>query len=223
MKKGLFYTIGRIIACVSNKVLKAKVSGKNKFEMNIKTIRQRKCKVEVTGTDNTIVLHDNVELENCTIFMNGNGCYLEIGPRSVLKNTFLWIEDDGSSVKIGEKFKIEGGHIASTEGKSIKIGDNCMFSNNIEIRNGDSHVIIDIDNNERCNYAKDVVIGDNCWICANAKLLKGAIVPDWSVISNSALVVKELPEKNSVYVGCPAKLLRKGVKWEISRQKWIIR
>ena len=67
------------------------------------------------------------------------------------------------------------------------------------------------------------MIGDNCWICANAKLLKGAIVPDWSIISNSALVVKELPEKNSVYVGCPAKLLRKGVKWEKSRQKWIVR
>lgn len=223
MKKNLLHIVRRAFACIRNRALKARISRKNKFEMNIKTVRQRKCRVEVTGIDNTIVLHDNVELEKCTIFMNGNGCYLEIGPGSVLRNTMLWIEDDGSSVGIGENFKIEGGHIASTEGKTIKIGDNCMFSNNIEIRNGDSHVIIDIDSNERCNYAKDVVIGDNCWICANAKLLKGAIVPDWSVISNSALVVKELPEKNSVYVGCPAKLLRKGVKWEMSRQKWIIR
>ena len=45
---------------------------------------------------------------------------------------------------MGKDFTMEGGHIASTEGEKIVIGNDCMFSNDIEIRNGDSHTIIDI-------------------------------------------------------------------------------
>lgn len=71
--------------------------------------------------------------------IRGNNCSITISKHCILNNLELWIEDDGSIINIGEYTTIEGGHIASTEEMSISIGKDCMFSHNIEIRNGDSH------------------------------------------------------------------------------------
>ena len=103
-------------------------------------------------------------------------------------NASLYIEDDNSSIKIGRKFSMESGHIASTEGRIIAIGDDCMFSNDIEIRNGDSHAILELESRVRTNEAKDVKIGNHVWLTAHTRVLKGSYIPDDCIIGNSSIV-----------------------------------
>lgn len=116
---------------------------------------------------------------------------------------------------------MEGGHIASTESKSIIIGDDCMFSNDVEIRNGDSHPILDQETGKRTNNAALVTIGDHVWITAHVRILKGAIIPDGSIIGNSSVVSAKFKGSNSVYAGIPARLVKSNIMWERDRQNFL--
>lgn len=135
-------------------------------------------------------------------------------------NTVFYMEDDGSSITIGRDFTMEGGNISSTEGKSIIIGDDCMFSNDVEIQNDDSHPILDKETGKRTNNAALVTIGDHVWITAHVRILKGAIIPDRSIMGNSSVVSAKFKESNSVYAGIPARLVKSNIMWERDRQKF---
>lgn len=125
----------------------------------------------------------------------------------------IYIADPGSHISIGKDFTMEGGGIASTEGAGISIGDDCMFSFSLDIRNGDSHPIYSIESGQRINDAKDIVIGNHVWLCAFAKIMKGAVIPDDCIIGNSSLVSGRLDKPHSLYAGMPAKFLKTGLTW----------
>lgn len=44
----------------------------------------------------------------------------------------------------------------------VKIGDDCMFSKGIQIRNNDNHHIFDLSTGKRINKNTDVIIGNQC-------------------------------------------------------------
>ena len=66
-----------------------------------------------------------------------------------------------------------------------------MFSNNITFRNGDSHSIIDIVNEKRINYAKNIHIGNKVWIGENSYILKGAEIQNESIVATNSVVTKK--------------------------------
>lgn len=161
-------------------------------------------------------------LSHCKLFLYGKKCTFVIGGgMTKVVNTVFYMEDDGSSISIGRDFTMEGGHIASTEGKSIIIGDDCMFSNDVEIRNGDSHPILDKETGKRTNNAALVTIGDHVWITAHVRVLKGVIIHDGSIMGDSSVVSAKFRESNSVYAGIPARLVKSNIMWERDRQKFL--
>lgn len=115
---------------------------------------------------------------------------------------------------------MEGGHIAATEGESITIGNDCMFSGDIEIRNGDSHSIIEANTQKRINWAKPVIIEDHVWLTAHVRVLKGSIIPHHSIIANSCVVSKILKEPYSIYGGSPIRSLKTNIDWDRNRYKF---
>ena len=175
----------------------------------------RKAYFHIEGKNNIIELVVKARLYNCKFTFIGNNCKVIIGgDHTIVSNVHFWCQDDNSTIVIGNDFTMEGGHIATTEGKLIKIGDDCMFSNDIEIRNGDSHSIINLDDNKRINYAEDVFIGDHVWLTAHVKVLKGSFIPSNSIVGNSSVVSHKFQEENAVYVGIPCKLVKTGVDWD---------
>ncbi len=56
-------------------------------------------------------------------------------------------------------------------------------------------------------YSLPVVIGDNCWIGANATICPGVTIGENSVIGAGSVVVHDIPA-NSVAVGNPARVIR---------------
>ena len=88
-----------------------------------------------------------------------------------------------------------------------------MFSNDIEIRNGDSHSIIDKDTNKRVNYAQSVIIGNHVWLTAHTRVLKGSQIPHSCIIANSCVVSGKLENSNAIYGGIPANLLKENIDW----------
>lgn len=174
-----------------------------------------KTTFKITGNSNQIIIGKLSRLKNCHFTIIGNNCKIIIGGGStIISNTEFWCQDDNSTIIIGNDFTMEGGHIASTEGEIIKIGNDCMFSGNIEIRNGDSHSIIDINSGQRINYAKSVNIGNHVWLAAHVRVLKGAKIPNNSIIGNSSLVTSELSDEHSIYSGTPCKIIKNNINWD---------
>lgn len=89
-----------------------------------------------------------------------------------------------------------------------------MFSDDIEIRNGDSHSMIDTISNQRINQAEYVIIGDHVWLPTHVRVLKGSSIPSMSVVGNSAIVTSELSCKNGLYAGVPCRLIKENIDWD---------
>ena len=135
------------------------------------------------------------------------------GGSTIVSNTSFWLQDDNSTIIIGEDFTMEGGHIAATEGESITVGNDCMFSGDVEIRNGDSHSVLDVKTGERLNRARPITIGSHVWLTAHVRVLKGTLIPSCSIIGNSSVVTSQLEKTNALYSGIPCRLLKEDVNW----------
>jgi acetyltransferase-like isoleucine patch superfamily enzyme len=129
------------------------------------------------------------------------------------------MEDHDCLIQLGNKSTIESAQLACTEPfSSIVIGNDCMFSNEIELRTGDSHSIIDLNTQQRINYAKNIKIEDRVWIGAHSKILKGAEIKSDVIVGIGSIVLGNIPLKNnSIYSGIPAKCVKEGIIWSRAR------
>lgn len=133
-----------------------------------------------------------------------------------LKGVNIWCEDDSSTVIIGKDGLMMGNvQLASTEGKTIAIGDGVLFSDDICVRTGDSHSIIDADG-MRLNPAADVALGNHVWVGNRVIILKGASIGDNSIVGSGSVVTKQFPECVAI-AGNPAKVVRENVNWKFER------
>lgn len=173
-----------------------------------------RCRFQIDGTNNHVTVGAKARLKNCRITIIGNNNHLFIGGgHTIIRNTHFWLQGDGCKIIIGEDFTMESGHIASTEGESITIGNDCMFSNDVEIRNGDSHAIFN-NQHKRINKATPVIIGNHIWLGAHARIMKGSNIPDGCIIGNSCVVSKPLDRQNAIYAGIPAKVINENITWD---------
>lgn len=62
---------------------------------------------------------------------------------------------------------------------------------------------------EPLKMTKDLFISNNCWICWKSTVLKGAWLPDWSIVGARSLVNKDFFECLSeiIFAGSPANVL----------------
>jgi acetyltransferase-like isoleucine patch superfamily enzyme len=178
----------------------------------IKNIRYR-----IKGQNNIIIIHPETRLRNCLFYINGNNCKIEVGKHCILANTQFWIEDDLGSISIGCNTTFEEVHIAATEGNSISIGNDCMLSSNIQIRNGDSHTILDLNSQQRINKGKNITIGDHVWLGEGVKILKGAQIKSNSIIGTGSILSNLVVENNCIYAGIPAKKIKENITWKRER------
>lgn len=154
----------------------------NGFE--IKNCHYKKnLRVRFLGSNNiiTIFYSQNIDAE----FVCHNNTKVEIGKspykQCFTKPVFIWNQ---SQLLIGENVSIDGVkiYLANEPNLKVKIGNDCMISRNIIIRSNDAHTIYDIKTKKVLNYPSDINIGNHCWIGENVSILKGANIPDNSVL-----------------------------------------
>ncbi len=73
----------------------------------------------------------------------------------------------------------------------IRIGNDCMFSENVYIKPSDGHTIIDSLSKNVINYPNNIEIGDHCWIGRNVSILKGSKIPMNSVVGIGSIYTKK--------------------------------
>jgi acetyltransferase-like isoleucine patch superfamily enzyme len=173
----------------------------------------QRSKIDIHGKNNTVVISNMCRLRHCRIYICGNNNVITIAKNVSLYQAELWIENDDNEIYIGENSSISGEtQLAAIESTKIIIGDDCMFSGNIAFRTGDSHSIIDM-SGKRINASKSIRIGNHVWIGTRVIVLKGSVVGDHCIVGAGTTLSGEFDESNSIIVGNPARIVKRGCDW----------
>ncbi len=90
-----------------------------------------------------------------------------------------------------------GGHI--TLGHDVWIARGCcLITTNHDPMNPSEHL-----------DPEDVVIGDHCWLGANAVVMPGVVLGPHTVVGANAVVTKSFPDGHCVIGGVPAKVIKR--------------
>lgn len=101
------------------------------------------------------------------------------------------------------------------EGGRISVGESCLFASAIDIRNGDSHSIIDCRKRrspERLGRRGD---GEHVWLGVRVMVLTGSRTAN-STVGAGSIVAGALPE-GCIAAGMPARVVAQGVTWRGER------
>ncbi|MED3623269.1 acyltransferase [Neobacillus thermocopriae] len=130
-----------------------------------------------------------VKVGNASIRSN---CYFSSSRIEIGKNTFINSHCKFYSTEKGEGY--------------IKIGENCDIAMGTLITTM-THEIGENQKRAGDNLYLPVIVGNGCWIGANATILPGVTIGDGCIIAAGAVVTKDC-ESNGLYAGVPAKRIK---------------
>jgi len=114
-----------------------------------------------------------------------------------------------SSLEIGENTYIGELNNIRAGGGRVKIGNNCLISQNVNIivTNHLYRRDILIRDNPWCEEKNFIEIGDDVWIGCGAIILPGVVIGEGSIIAAGAVVTKDVPPY-AIVAGIPAEILK---------------
>jgi len=122
------------------------------------------------------------------------------------------LKASGSGVlKIGDKVTFNT-HSKVLCSHKICIGNNVRFGWDTTLKDGDGHPIKN-EEGEIINSPKSIIVGNNVWVGAEVTLLKGARIPNGSIVGYRSLVTKRFDEDNVIIAGSPAKIMKQNITW----------
>lgn len=170
--------------------------------------------LNVRGHGNLITVGKNVCFNGFNVNITSNNNRIEIADGCSLAGTVIMKISDGNKIIFGEGSSVGGANFICGEGRTIKIGSDCMVAWNIEFRTTDSHEIFDLSSGVRVNEAQDIFVDDHVWIAAHSVILKGSKIHRGSVVALRSVVSGDNNEENVVLAGVPAKVVRKNISWK---------
>lgn len=99
--------------------------------------------------------------------------------------------------KIGKGFYI--GHFSGIEVRNVDIGRNCSIH---------QHVKIEVSNLESNSSNNDIIIGNNVWIGAHAKIYTAIVIADGATIAAGSRVDNDI-NSAALVMGVPARIIIK--------------
>ena len=97
--------------------------------------------------------------------------------------------------------------------KEIRFGRDCLLSWDILVMDTDEHPLYNKEN-ERINPDKAIIVGNHVWIGCKCVLLKGAEVPDNTVVAAGTMLKSAFLGENQVIGGNPPAILKRDIRWE---------
>ena len=94
-------------------------------------------------------------------------------------------------------------------GNNVFIGPNCSLVTPVHpLLSRERKIIVRTDGSVFAQeYAKPIIIGDDCWLAANVTVCGGAVIGNGCVIAAGSVVTGEIPP-NSLAGGIPCKVIR---------------
>jgi len=212
---------------ISKKTTKVRIIGDNNTVSILnKTKKNPKIIVKIDGYNNQVIIDDlNQEFTGkLYIYIWGNNSSVKIGKNfSLGLNLSINLGDssardfkiDNVHCKIGENCRFEDVFIQTdNSNNTISIGDNCLFSSDVNLYNTDSHPIFDKTTGKLINCVNDMKIGNSCWLGKGCSILKGVTVPNGTIVGWKSVVSKSIDKEYCAVAGVPAKIVKENVTWD---------
>lgn len=194
-----------------------KLRGKNNCVINNGAL-MKNCRIKIVGNDNQVRIGRFCRLYDTKITIYGSGNVIDLDEYVYANKGDFYVEDTSGKICVGKHTTFAGAtHVACIEGKTIKIGERCLFSSDIIVRCGDSHSLLNIEG-IRINPSENVTIENHVWVGARAMVLKGVHLAQDSVVGTGAVVTKSCLNSNCVLAGNPAKVVKTDINWDNDRQ-----
>ena len=197
-----------------------KIKGKNNHIVLIKNGVERRvrkipgCDIYMHGDNNIVKIHEPLKKLHLSVKMYGNS-NIEIMPGTFLDRRLIVRDMVNCNVFIDSGlFTNSECLIECADGADIHIGKNCMFSNNVELRAGDGHSILN-NKGKKINDNKSIYISDHVWLGKYVMILKGVNIPENCVVGARSLVTKSFDKKGCVIAGVPAKIIKTDINWKM--------
>lgn len=94
----------------------------------------------------------------------------------------------------------------------IKFGEDVLLSWNVQILDGDGHIILYNYNTKNKTNNNIVNLENHIWVCSNCSLLKGTKIKSNCIIAANSCINKEI-EKSNVIVASNNKIVRENINW----------
>ena len=169
------------------------------------------CNIKGNGR---VIIGNNARVYDCVFHFEDGENTVSIGDCCLCKGVFFIERKGGKNlISIGSNTTIPGQcQIEASENNFVSIGDDCMFSHDIRIWAASHHSILNSDG-LRINPAKSIRVGNHCWIGHSVFILKGAVVPDGSIVGVNSLYNKVFTKSNAIYAGIPAQIIKENISW----------
>ena len=116
-------------------------------------------------------------------------------------------------LKLGEGFNMTA-ESTIVCAKEITFGDDCLVAWDVLVMDTDEHPLYNKEN-ERLNPDKPIVVGNHVWIGCKCVLLKGAEIPNNTVLAAGTLLKSAFAGEQQVIGGNPPSILKREVHWAI--------
>lgn len=177
--------------------------------------RLKKTTIKLRGSNNRLVIGENVTLTHCEIRLSGDNNLIEIGNDVRFSSGKIYlVGTSGQHIRIGADTTVEGAYLLVDEAASIDIGRDCMLSTEIIMRTGDKHSILSLESGKRINGSQDIRIADRVWIGRDVTVLKGVVLQPETVVATRSLVSGAFDEGECVVAGVPARVVKRAIRWD---------
>lgn len=129
-------------------------------------------------------------------FNIGKGCRIDIGEHAL--------------VQLGSGYLNPNTRLVIMHG--LRIGQACAISWDCQFLDEDFHTLSQVDRPAATRDAR-IEVGDRVWIGSQVTVLKGARLPNGSVVGAGSVVRSRFTEENTLIAGNPAQVVRRGVTW----------
>lgn len=174
--------------------------------------------LEINGNNNFLQLELPIDFANgANIKIFNDNVKVLIEPSRFLGLSLLCCQGNAQICEIKKNTVMVDVVIQLVGNTALYIGENCLFSEGpIYMMPCDGHSILDVETDEIINIpVMPIMIGDHCWIGNGCKIIRGAKLPNNTIVGAGALVNKIFEEEYTILAGVPAKIIKRGRKWHM--------
>lgn len=184
----------------------------------------------VRGNGKIKIMTDNVCFAMIKLGFGDVGLFDHKFERTIIFNNGLIVFCGRANIGLGSRIAVSGilkrGEGVAISAKSqivamkeVCFGKNCLMSWDVLVIDSDFHHIYGLNDSAggRLNPDKPIILGDNCWICTGAKILKGSKLGNNVVVAAGAFISGDLSNLSNCILtsnNVEIKELRKNIAWK---------